>query len=376
MPQLKFYGDSLAIGSVGDRQVVAQPASKAASPPIPVDRYCRNGKHPHAQLLNLMNQAGNQAMLHRTKQVFYAYGPMGVGTAIPNGASLARWRFSFHTSPYSHALFCWVAMLPDYVYPIAVANGQCKLEVFSDTAEASLVASQTFTYGLNPHDTTTTTPGFQDIKILTGFLDGLTADTDYYAKWTGLDYGALQSCCVFDLQSMTESFSGYLPANVTSHTAIVDKDRQDLVTISNALWKRCGAQVLNWSVDDQTAPKTTASATLTNIIDTTLTGAPTSATPGYTLDMTGKARISQTTGVPCVMKAWGKISAGTGGTVYLKDSSNTTIASCTNFGTTAGWISSGSFNLPATTGKFDLQFAVGGGATFSLYAVSIYEHDS
>lgn len=376
MPQLKWTGDRIAVGSVGDRQVVAQPASKAASPPIQIDRWFRNGLQPDVGALNAMNEAGNQAALFRSKQVFYAYTRLHNSLYPPSTATLARWRFAFHTGPYTHALFAVVAMLPDDVYSATTVNGQCKLEIYSDASESTLVASQTFTYGLNPHDTLSTAAGFQDIKPLMNFVDGLTADTDYYGKWSSIDVGGLQSACVFDLQSMTENFSGYLPQNITTHTAVLDVYRQNLATLAKNLWKRGGAQVLNWTADDQTAPKTTASATLTNLIDSSLTGAPTSATPGYTLCMAGKARVSQTTGVPCIMKVFAKISAGTGGTVYLKDSSNNTIASCTNFTTTAGWVSSGAFNLPATTAKYDLQYAVGGGATLSVYAVSIYEYEA
>lgn len=371
------YGDSLPIGSVGDRQVVAVPATKAASPPIPPDRYCRNGKHPNAALLNRLNEAHNQAILYRSKEVFSGSDRPGLTTAVANSVGAGdrtRYRFAFHTGPYTHSLFV-VALQrpPDLNF---TTNAYSRIDISTSTTYATTAFSQTLVYGNNPTNHSGNGGTIEYFKVVTNYIDGVAADTDYYGVFTDVDNGRILSASVFDLQSMTENYSGYLSQSTTTHTLILDKDRQDLATISNALWKRGGAQVLNWSVELDGVAKTTASVTLTNIIDTTKTGAPTSSSPGYSLDMTGKARISQTSGVPCIMKAFGKISAGTGGTVYLKDSSNNTVASCTNFTTTAGWISSGAFNLPATTGKYDLQFAVGGGATFTLYAVSIYEYDT
>lgn len=373
----KFYGGSLPIGSVGPRQVVANPASKAAAAPIPPDRFCRNGKHPNALLVNALGEAGNQAILYRSKELFRGVGAFPQ-TATPFGVGdRARWRGACHSGPYTHAFFVSAILNTPYGSPGYDYNSYVRLDIYSDVAETTLVKSETIVYGVSPIGSGTHVAFLDELKKVEKIVDGLSPDTDYYLKFTDVDYGRVVSATVFDLQSATENLTGYLPQNVTANSGVLDIYRQNLATVSYNLWRRGGATVLGWTVDDQTAPITTTSGTATNIVDTTSTGAPTSATPGFTLDMRGKARVSQTSGVPCVLKAYGKVAAGTQGNVYLKDSSNNTVASITAaFTTTAGWHSSGVFNLPATVDKYDLLFSSGGGTTTSLYAVTIFEYET
>jgi hypothetical protein len=82
------------------------------------------------------------------------------------------------------------------------------------------------------------------------------------------------------------------------------------------------------------------------------------------------------------MKAFGSWAAGgggvTGGSVFIKDSGGSTIASIADaWGATPSWISSAAFNWPASSGKVDLQFSRGAvGGTFSLYAISVFPYEA
>jgi hypothetical protein len=359
-----LLGDRLA--EAAEFQSAANPASRTASPPIHGDRWARNGQAPNASLANKLNEAVNQAVCYRTKQCFYSYGKLG-GSRVASSTDEARWWFAFHTGPYHHALHASVAMWPDTDYPVSVRNASSRLDIYSDAALTTLVATQTFVYGTHP----TTTLGYAHIKQLTNYVGGLTADTDYYGVWSAVDKGRLIGATVFDLESMTEGYDGYLSQNLTTHSAVLDKYRRDQVTILNRLWRRGGAQVFNWTCE--TTPQTRSSATLANLFDTTVTTV-SAASPGYTLDMTGKTRLSQTSGVPTVMKVLAKVSVTMTGTVKLVDSSGATVMTTSITATTPTWVSVSGF-LPATTDKYDLQFSCTG-ASISVYAVTCFEYEA
>lgn len=374
IPKGFLYGTNLPPVSVGSRQVASNPASKTASPPIDVDRWCRNGKHPSADLENRLHEATNQAILYRTKELFSCVAPLQNCLNNPATSDRDRWRFAFKTGPYTHAVLAVVVMLPTNVdiAPWSTYNTGARLDIFSDTAEATVVATENFMYGSYPHGTSGQNLGFADIKVLEKVIDGLSPSTTYYARFTDENIGRIQSACVGDLQSMTENFDGYLSENIANGTNIVSSYRSKLIDASNALLQS-GSKVFTWTVDDGTAPVTRAVNTPANIIDTTVTTVSANS-PGFTVDLTGKARVSQTSGVPVTMQVFAKTSsAGGEGRVYLKNSAGTAVMTMTNvFATTSGWLSVTGF-LPASSGKYDLQFDNNGAGTLSVYAVSVYE---
>jgi len=377
MPTLKFYGDRPPVP--GARQVPTVPATKAASPPIQTDRYFRNGKPPDASVFSSMNEAMNQAMLYRTKEVFSYCGVLGAGGGLgvssAGAGSRIRWRFAFHTSPYAHALFCRAFMYPQS----AGFNSNAFAAMDITNAAGAVLTTANFYYGTNPLQTANVA-GWQYMKIVDKFIDlsavGLAADTDYYGLVYDGDNGLIQSIAVADIQSMSENYAGYLPQNFTQESLILDEYRQNLVAPMPTLWKRGGAKVLNFTVDNSaTSPRTIAVNTATNIIDSSSTtyGA---SIPGYTLDMTGKARLSQSSGCPCVMKVYVSCTSAANGVVHLRDSAGTIVATCTNTGGAgvAGWIASAAFNLPANSSKYYLTHQTAAG-TLSTHAVSIYEYE-
>jgi hypothetical protein len=371
MPIKALYGDRLDIASAADTQVVANPARKAASVPIQPDLFCRNGKRPDVALINRLDEAANQSVLYRGKEHFAAVGAFAPNL-VPFGAGdRTRWRFAFHTGPYAHALYVLVGMTPPGTSG-ASSNAYCRLDIYSDAAMATLVKSETFVHGVNPTGTAAGSYGWEYLKPLEKFVTGLSPDTDYYGKFTDVDYGQIEHACVCDLQSMTENYSGYLPQNITTHSAVLDKYRQNLATIFHQEWKRGGSRVLWWGVDDGTAPLVRSSATDVNVVDGTST-AVSASTPGYTLDMRGKARVSQISGVPVVMKAFGNCAFGSG-IVKLKNSAGSTVATVSVNAASNAWFST-SFNLPATVDKYDLHYAGTGVGSLTLYNVIVYEHE-
>lgn len=372
MPTKGLYGEAIGEADVGDRQVPSLPVTKAASQPIETDRWFRNGKFPDASVFNMLNESMDQAILFRTKECFSILGDLGSAPGIQatsTAGTRARWRFAFRTSPYTHALLVRAVLFPpssNYANETGAT-----LKIYSDATESTLISTTTLTYGAGPAGLTSV-GGWQYHKVVDRMVEGLTAGTEYYGKFSDENFGRLQSACVADLQSMSENYDGYLPVNFCEESKIVDLYRENLVEPMPDLWKYGGSKVLNWTANIQSAHRTTTSATPTNLIDGTSTTV-TASSAGFTLDMRNKARLSQSTGVPIVMKVCGASDAGATGRVYLK-SSGATICSIVDGWTGGTAWQSATGVLPATLDKYDLQFDDNGGAsTFRVLAVSIYE---
>jgi hypothetical protein len=371
---LKQFGDRAP--TPDGRKVASSPASKTAPQALQLDRYFRVGKAPDAAATSALRNSMNYAMLHRTKAAFEWTSILGAASGIGQssaGAGLrARFRFAFHTSPYQHALY-----VRTFLYPQTAgfnSNAYAQLDIYSNATETVNVSSTKFYYGNNPLNTLNVA-GWQYMKDVALFVDGLSADTDYYAKVSDGDNGLIQSISAADLQSMTENYNGYLASNYTQESLILSTDRSTLLAPMPLLWKRGGAKVLNWTVDTQASPQTTTSATATNLIDNTSTTYG-SSIPGYTLDMTGKARLSQPTGVPCKMFAYIDSTSANVGLLELRDSAGTIIQSVnyTGAANTPAWYAV-TFNLPASSAKYYLTFRTSLG-TFKVYAVSIIEYET
>lgn len=374
---LKFYGDRPTI--TGDRQVPQLPITKAALPPINTDRYFRNSKHPDASAFNELNAHLNAGMLFRTKEVFSILGDLGSAPGIQatsTAGTRPRWRFAFHLSPYSHAILARAVLFPP---SSNYANDTyATLKIYSDATETTLVGTTEFHYGPGPAGNTSV-GGWQYHRVVDRLITGLTANTSYYGVWSDETYGRLQSACVADIQSMTENYDGYVPVNFTEQSQLLDSYRENLVTPIPALWKRGGAKVLQWTVNDQSSPRTIAGSTATNLLDGSSTSV-TTATPGYALTMAvGKARLSQqSTGVPVVMKVFCSTSSATGqGRIYLKTSSGTVLQITNSIPLTdaPAWVSV-TGTIPVGTAKYDLMFDNNSSGTLSVYAVSIYEYET
>jgi hypothetical protein len=377
LPTPKFYGDRPVI--TGERQVAAMPASKAAQPPLPLDRYFRRTHAPDATAMSAMCEQMNAGILFRSKEVFSRVGILGSGAGVPVSSAGAgariRWRFAFHTGPYHHALF-----IRAFLYPQTSgfnSNSASVVDIYaaSGTALGALQVATPFYYGNNPLNTLNIA-GWQYMKRVDQFVTGLLPDTDYYGLVYDQNDGIVQSISIADLQSMSNNYAGYLPQNFTQDSLILDEYRQNLVAPMPLLWKRGGASVFHWTVESDASPKTIAANTATNLMDGTSTTYGASIL-GYTLDMRGKARLSQAaTGVPVVIKAWMKCTTAASGVVHLRDSTGTIVATLTNTlgAGTVGYITA-TCNLPATSAKYYLTFQTSAG-TLSVYAVSCYQYET
>jgi hypothetical protein len=367
------FGTPLLPAELGARLVRALPSTRAATSPIEWRKFCLNGTAPSAQFQNLLHEATNNAVVHRTRQIFWGGSPTALLSSA--AASRARYRFAFRTSTYHNNLkVIVVTQPPESTY--ASSASYVRLKIFSDATETTVAATVDFHHGASPGGSASTVYGWNYAKITGGYVTGLTPNTDYYGTFYDENNARLQTATVIETQSMTEHIDGYLPTSLNQDSEVLSVYREKVATIQKELWKNSGSHVLNWTVDNGTSPITRTSTTAINIVDNSSTSV-SASTPGYTIDMRNKTRRSED-GVPCVMKAFGKMASGSNkGAVYLVDSAGNTVDVIFDlWGATPQWQST-SFTIPATLDKYDLRFSRGStadaGNPFSLYAVSIYE---
>lgn len=377
MPRILIGGAQLPPGSVGPRQVRGNPTTKAATPPIEVRKFCNNGDPVSAQYWNLLNEATIAAAMYRGKQVFSWSSRVGVNAvSIPSSAAGTRnrWRAAFHLGPYSTRLMARVVLCPPNNNYGNASYG--RLTIFSDTAEATAVATADFYYGAAPG--TTTVNGYQYLKEVMLPVEGLTADTDYTLRFDDINYGRIVCASVFELPSLTEGLTGYLPISLNQDSEVLHVYRQNVATVQKNLCRRGQAHLLNWTVDNQASPVTRTSGTDTNILDNGAI-AYAASEPAFGLKLTGHDRLSQTSGIPCVMKAWGYMSTGSAlGRVNISNASGTVNTEVEGvWGTTASW-QSVAITLPATEDRYFIaaQNFSAGVEQFNLGAVSIYPHET
>lgn len=358
-----LYGDPAV--TVEFNQYQANVTSKADAPQIHGDRWARNGLAPDANTANALNEGVNQSVLYRSKSVFDAYGSL-YNAPSTSSTNEARWYFTFRTGPLHYSLYGVMGLLPAWdSSSTTIRNAAARVDIYSNSSMTSLVKSETFTYG----QFSGTIVGFDQIRPVKRYISGLSSNTTYYAKISAVDNARIFGASIFELASMTEAYGGYIPQNLTTHSAILDKYREDQVTVMNDLWRYGGGKVFNWNAFLATSPRTTTPSTYVNLIDNTSTTV-TSGTPGLVLDMRGKNRLSQATGVPCVLSALGD-NALPNGTLAIKDSSGTVLASV-SFNSTFQWRTT-TFNLPATVDKYDLVYKSNNTSPLSVYAVGCYE---
>ncbi len=331
--------------------------------------YARNGKLVDARFGAALAQAANQSVYCRGKELFRWYGGLialggnGNVSYVPaSNGTRARWRFAGHTSKRVSKVRAELL-----IAEAAASTFRCGTTVTLNDITGGI------TYG--------TASAFYGAS-LTGGTDVLSSwgvcvvdfdvpgDTDVYGVVQDFNGGRVVSGTIYELMLPGDDANGYVAGNYVATGPIQDIDREAVSTLARDHWKKGAAQSWNWCVNVDATPRTTTSATDKNLIDTSVTTVTTSS-PGATLDFVNKAKFSSSTAVAVKMAVYGSVLSGTNGTVKLKNSSGTVVASVTGFSTTPGWLTT-TFTLPNTKGKYDIMFSTAA-STLSVGAVSIFE---
>lgn len=346
--------------------------ARLAKAPIWVNRFARNGKVPDAALQAAICELANQAGAFRPKEVFRWHGGIGsIPASQVGGGQRDRWRFAFHTGPLTTQLWCKFELAQQSNGVGSGASDAYGRLQIQDTA-LNVTGNAIFHYG---------STSIANVDVPANFGTGsdyinVQPDTDYYGTFSDFNSARMISATVFEVPTDPNTLAGYLEQNFATTGPIYEAHRANAMTLARKLWQRSGAHVLNWCVDVAGAPLTTSSVTPTNVVDAASTTI-SAATPGYTLDMTGKDRLSQSTGIPCMLFANGFRTggAGTDPNIVLANSLGAGAVTLPNFpATTAGWVSI-AFNLPLGADKYDLQFYSKNATPFSLLAASIFEYE-
>lgn len=355
--------------------------SKHEASALQRSQWVRNAKYPDASLYSFLSGDLNRVIRYQTKEVFHAMSPLGSIKTPSSGTPTTqqRWRGAFHASPFSRYLVARVIMAMSAA-STSSSSRHSTLTLSSSTTYASTLATAEFHYGSTAGSILDTPNEF---GILAGipvdssgvaydlFLGGV-ADSDLYLLWE--DFGArLISATVYELSVAATTENGYLKDSFTAFQPIFDTHRQGIVNNATSQCKGGGPQLICFTVErDSDGAISSTSATAKNVVDNSTT-AVSAASPGYTLDLTNRARVGTGT-VPCVFKAFAKKSAGTAGTVVLKNSAGSVLATVSVTSTTAQWFST-TVNLPATSAKYDIQYAGDGTNTNTVYAASLYRDE-
>lgn len=241
------------------------------------------------------------------------------------------------------------------------------------TTGGSIIGTASFTFGIT-NQTALNVPS--NYGWGTGYIT-VPANSDFLLKFTEISGGRLVSATVWEVPLDPDTANGYVQSNYAAQQAIYDTDRSGVQTALYNLWKHSGFPCFNWSVDFQIAPQVTNSLIARNLIDNSSTTIdPT--TPGFTVDLTNCARLSQaTSGVPAILYVYGQWggASGTGGNVRLNGSTPFPVT-VSGFNTTGQWLSVAT-TLPASLTKYDLQFwSSTAGTNFNVMAATLLLYEA
>jgi hypothetical protein len=348
-----------------------------AKPPVEPAQFARNGRYPDANLQAEIADLANRTALYRLKEIarFGAEDIYDNAVSYPSAdTERVRWRFAFQASPYAACIIVNAWMTQTMASVTADPYARVRIQ----TGAPATLGDAELHFGL-----TEATTGAEQLALLSSaqfspvsayVLDSNgdkavpVAGTAYYGTISDFNRSRIVAISVYEgsLDTAAPFQQGH-----AVQTPIFDKDRQDILVAARTMWKQQAAHLFNFSVPYDANVRTRSSATPANIHDNSSTVVST-ATPGYTLDLRNRSTVRRVT-VPCVFKAYGSIPSGSG-TVVLKDSTGTIVATATINSATPGWFST-TCNLPATLAKYDLMYAGSGLQTVSVYAASLYQSE-
>lgn len=347
--------------------------SAAVMPALPPRRWARNGQYPSAWLASQLAKRVNHLIYTKGKEVFAKSSGIAnipASSGAGPGSTRDRWRGAFHTSTRVTALYAEiVAAAPGS----GIDNSYVRVRVLDSSGATIGDAVLNYPGPLAAGDTPARmNHGIVPVRSTTGAIATATSDDDCTLVVTDVGSARVASVTLWEVPLSPDTGSGYIDPNVGVMSPILKSFRSTLAQSIAAQWDVGSRHLSTWCVELDSAPRTIASATATNLIDGTTTGAPTTATPGLYFDLTHCDRTKDTaSGVLVNMRVYAKDTTAGNGTVELVDSSGVVHNSLTGFPVAAAWSGTSQVFLPASGGKYDLRFKTSVG-TLSVWAVSLY----
>jgi hypothetical protein len=334
--------------------------------------FCRNGQLVSPNYQSMMAALANQITWLRTKE-------LGTFDGEPDGASTnVTWRFACHTSPNCGAI----------VARLIIAKGGAYID--PDTLFGPINASPTFTLSLYESDGDlidykTINAGVANGETLDISADEWTVQTmilgggslnlqdlDIRGELTATFGGRMVGATIYECARAPMVENGYIAQQYSIGQGIYDTDRQDVADAAVDLWKRGASPLFTFSsYRNATAPNSSlAAASPANVFDVSIVTA-TTETAGYWVDLRYCNTKSRTT-VPCRFEAYWATTGGVSQSLYLVDSTGTTVGTLSGNGGSGTWFQT-TINLPPTLAKYDLMFTFNGVNYMTLYEASVYQ---
>jgi len=365
----------------------------AGAPLSPAPRQvARNGLYPQAFHAARLRGFANHIARYRTKHVAsFASADINTGYAnwSPGDPPRTRWRCAYHSSPYVSRLKVVIAAWRPYpdtsfglgpftapsTHFVNLYNGAGLAVNFATLIIPSAPAQNIFPddYVVGPENFFYRYGTFFDLS--TGLPVDIPPDTDIHVQFVETANCQTLSVAIYEEAFEADTANGYIDPNAHVGTPILASGRSGVATILRNMWNRGASQIFNWSrvtaVDGTYGPRTIASATSTNLIDQTSTGAVSGTSAGFIADLSNTMRLRDT-GANVTVWVYGKNSVASNGQVKLLQSggANVTVGP---FSTSLAWVS-GTGQLTANASKCDLQFSTASG-TLTVEAVSVMLQD-
>lgn len=336
--------------------------------PIEPMQWARNGMYPDASPCGELAERTNFVTKYRLKEIGRFMTPLQAIPASGGSGERVRWRFAFHASPGATVII--VKALLATTASEASASPYARVRIQDGTP--TTIGDAELHWGGVASDPGDAPDTFGIQKTYIGDSSGIVAiegGADYYGTVSDIDAARIVAVTVWEGSLFT---ANVVDEGIAAFTPIYDRDRDRVSKVLRAAWKEAGAHLFNWSVDHDSAARTTTSATAKNLINNSSTTV-TAATPGFTLDLRHRERISEGT-VPCVFKAYG--SSTDLSYVHLVDSTGTVLATVEiSITGSPGWFGT-TVALPATLAKYDLMYSSETFETGTVYAASLYQWET
>lgn len=336
--------------------------------------YARNGNliRPNAEFHAFLEQEANRiaslrvkswnligAMTPFTAPTWYTYPVVGTPPT-----ERVRWRFAMHTSTHCDHMLIHGAFKPISTVGYATV-------VFVPVGGGTTVTTQ-IDFGLDAGIPVLTT-GPDDLDFFQVPTAALVADTAYEVKVSD-NYGSrLVSMSISEVSKAADTANGYLGSAISNGAPILDEHRELITEMLRAAWISGAAPL--WTFAPYGGGITRTSATVANLTDQTLTGAPTVAWPGAYLQLAHHSTERRVT-VPCVFKAYGSCANVGNGHVYLTDASGNDLGDIEIDSSTPGWFTTTQVDLPATDAWYYLRVNGNGADLLTVDAVSLYQYEA
>lgn len=341
-------------------------------PLIHADRDCRNTHVPSATFYGQAVETENFLTGYGDRSVFSKAWRMGQsGLFTDADATVALFRFRSRVGAARLRAVVMLGRSYNHLGDIAPATGPGGVRI-----EVTLSGGGTTTLGpFSSAESTsapTDAPSTWSVAVDTIEID---ANAVYECAVIVSHYGRPLSIEVHECgdPTISEATNYYNASTPQAGSPILDTTRSRLLVGLSDMYRANGGTICHFSTFNGAAT-TRSSTTPLNLIDGATTGAPTTASAGWFLDLAHHNTRSRPTSVPFELAVYGSVAGGSGGTVTLVNAAGSVLGTVTINGA-AGWYTT-TLLLSTTAQKYDLQIAGDGANALTVWAASLIEWEA